>query len=206
MALIASTPLSSLGSEAELASSEQLYGFLGDILKDVRTVTSKSQMDSYATLLNSLIENFLLKLPGPSKSTWTSQSEAIKLTDRSIDIIKEVISKVEDFIESNSNIVIVALKGLFHLICTLNVWVSESQARQQTSDSTATDSSSLRRKAILCIVSIVVRLGNPIKLALARRSHGNLHVQHILGGFADVAKGRYLFLDISTFAECFQIF
>jgi hypothetical protein len=185
---LASTPLSSLASDNDSASSAQLYGFLGDVLRDIRAVTPKAQMDSYATLLNSLVENFLMKLSEPSKATWSSQSEAIKLTDRSIDIIQQVILKVEEFIESNSNLVQTVLKGLFHLICTLNIWVLEAFVIQQHNDA-ITDATTLKKKATHCAISIIKHISNPIRIALACRSCDDLHVQTILTELINATKG-----------------
>jgi hypothetical protein len=183
------TPLSSLGSESDLAGSGQLYDFLGEVLQEIRGVSSKGHMDSYATLLGSLSENFLMKLPEPSKVTWASQTEAIRLTDRSIDILEQVILKVEGFIESNSHLLQVVLSGLVHLSCTLNVWILEDQQALPSSNQ-VTNPITLRRKATLCAVTIISFISNPVKTALASRSRPELHPRHILGTLLSANNGQ----------------
>jgi len=188
MALFTSTPLSTLSSDTDSAGSAQLYGFLGEVLQEIqRGATSKAQKDSFAALLKSLAENFLVKLPNPTQARWESQKEAIKLTDRSIDIIKEVVVKVDGIIEADSSLVQVLLKGLFHLTCTLNLWISDADAKEQYDDTTI-NPPTLREKAIRCMVALVIYLSGPVKFALALRLHQNMDIGNILREFLDAGK------------------
>jgi hypothetical protein len=187
MEVLPGTPLSSLASESDLASAAQLYGFLGKVLGELRSASSMAHMDSYATLLNSLVENFLMKVPEPLKTTWTSHSEAIKLTERSVDIIEQVILKVEGFLEANATLLPIVLNGLFHLACILNIWISESKSYPQPG--VLTSPTSLKQKVICCSASIIIHLSNPVKIALTSRLHHNLHVSAILDELVEAGKG-----------------